>query len=258
MIYQGTRQEYLASKFNEWLERFSPPRRIANNFDAQQKDADALLGIVVNFAPKEGYAEWLDAMLRNLEGGMTTRSWPAPGEVTKACKSGREVGASGPRMDDGMIEEAAIERMTQWFAKFGDQMPGHGRWQRTEELIKRGVQKDYREARFRGFELSPEANREAKKQRMGMDEWRHHVRVMARIWDVSEDDAEREIRRTAKDPVQMPEFKPKGFPTVPKPEDLHEDGGRKHVPHWSDGLPDDDPRMIQLRAARAKSQGVTE
>ena len=255
MIYQGTRQEFLATRFNEWLERFSPPRRIANNFDAQQKDADALLGIIVSFAPREDYAEWLEAMLRTLESGMTTRSWPAPGEVTKACKSGREVGATGPRLDDALIEEAAIDRMTDWFGKFRNQMPGHGKWTRTETLIARGVLHNHREARFLGFELSPEGNAKAKAEKMGRDEWRHHVRVMASLWGIDEDAAEAEIRRTAKDSVEVPSFAAKGFPKGGKWDGDATEFAQERPPasHWSDGLPDDHPDMIALRAARANA-----
>ena len=260
MIYQGTRQEFLATRFNDWLERFSPPRRIANNFDAQQKDADALLGIIVSFAPREDYAEWLEAMLRRLESGMTTRSWPAPGEVTKACKNGREVGESGPRIDDAMIEEAAIERMTTWFAKFKNQMPGHGKPSRTETLVARGVLNSLREARFYGFELSREANQKAKEERTTKVEWLHHIRVLSNLWGISEAEAEAEIRRTAKSPVDVPDFKPKGFPSGGKWNgDASAFSGDAPSNHWSEGVPDDDPRMIALRAARAKAnQGFTE
>lgn len=82
-----SRNEYLSQHFNEWLDRFSPPRAIQNNPKAMQDDANAMLAIVGKYAPSQGYAEWLAKVLVDLTEGMTTRSWPAPGELVKACKA---------------------------------------------------------------------------------------------------------------------------------------------------------------------------
>lgn len=182
------RQEFIATKFNEWLDRFSPPRRIANDSQAQQQDANSMLETVVRFAPRDAYAEWLTAMLRRLEDGMTTRSWPAPGEVVKACKGG---GAAGQSVDEQTQEEAALMRMESWFAKFGNELPGHGRADRTAALIQRGVLHGWRDARFRGFELDFEQNKLALAEPPTRDEQRHHERVMGDLQLIGERLAER-------------------------------------------------------------------
>ncbi len=184
------RAEFIATKFNEWLDRFSPPRLIANNFDAQQRDANSLLGIVTRYAPKDGYSEWLEGVLRRIEEGMTTRSWPAPGEVTKACKAGGNT-AQAP---SEAVEDAAIARMIEWHDKFKSQMPGHGRPDRTAELIRRGILSNEREARFHGYDLSDDQFRRALDQKQSKAEWRHHISVTARIRGVSEYEAEAQIR----------------------------------------------------------------
>lgn len=81
------REEFLSTRFNEFLDRFSPPRRIASDFDAQQREADAMLRMVLKYAPADAYPEFLDRVLTQLQEGMKTRAWPTTGELAGACKA---------------------------------------------------------------------------------------------------------------------------------------------------------------------------
>lgn len=131
-----SRNDYLSQHFNEWLDRFSPPRSIQNNPKAMQDDADAMLAIVNKYAPSQGYAEWLDKVLTELTEGMTTRSWPAPGELVKACKSRVEHRAK-PKGEDWKLDECAVIGAKM---KAGDAV-GEG-WlygRSAVDLIKRGL-----------------------------------------------------------------------------------------------------------------------
>jgi hypothetical protein len=190
------REEFITARFNEWLDRFTPPRGIINNLDAQQRDANAMLATVLRFAPRHDYGDWLPAMLIRLEEAMTTRSWPAPGEVAKACKTETH---GAPGGGSQLTEAQAVDRMADWYGKFQTQLPGHGRDTRTAELIRRGTLANEREARFRGFSLSPDMARTAATQRPSRDEWRHHVGVMARLRGVDEAEVEMQIRAEFKD-----------------------------------------------------------
>ena len=203
------REQFIAQKFNEWLDRFSPPRRIANDQAAQQADANAMMVTVLGYAPRDEYSEWLVAMLRRLEDGMTTRSWPAPGEVVKACKGGDASGHGG--ISEQAREESVIDRLTAWHAKFGTQMPSHGNDKRTRVLIDRGVLADLREARFKGFDLSFDDNLQAKGMKMGKSEWKHHIGVMAKLRGISDAEAEMQVRAEARQPTPPADFQPKTF-----------------------------------------------
>lgn len=101
------RNEYISQFFNEWLDRFSPPRSIQNNPKAMQDDANSMLAIVMKYAPAQGYAEWLDRVLGDLTENMTTRSWPAPGELVKACKARFEQ-RDRPKGEDWQLDECAV------------------------------------------------------------------------------------------------------------------------------------------------------
>jgi hypothetical protein len=81
-----SRTDYLAEHFNAWLERYAPPRFMTDKPEAAQQEADALLRILGRYAPTQGYAEWLDGILRSLTENMTARTWPTGGEVSKVCK----------------------------------------------------------------------------------------------------------------------------------------------------------------------------
>lgn len=190
------RDEFLTSRFNEFLDRYSPPRAIQNNPKAMQDEANDMLKAVVRNAPREGYAEWLDKVLGHLIESMTTRSWPTVGEVVKACKqflSGR------PDAQASMAESNAIDMLAGWFVKFRTQMPGMGRTDRTAELISRGVLANEREARHFGFDLGDDQRKRADSQPMCQAEWRRHVSVIARLKGITEAEAEAEEREIFRD-----------------------------------------------------------
>lgn len=132
----SNRNEYLSQVFNEWLDRFSPPRSIQNNPKAMQDDANSMLAIVSKYAPSQGYAEWLEKVLTDLTENMTTRSWPAPGELVKACKARFEQ-RERPKGEDWVLDECAVIGAKM---KAG-QAVGEG-WlygRSAVELIKRGL-----------------------------------------------------------------------------------------------------------------------
>ena len=190
----------LSTRFNRWLERFSPPRQIANNPQAMQDDADALLRVILDHAPSEGWQDWYQDAIRRLEVGMTHRSWPAPGEVVKACRAAEAPRPSGTL--NSSAEAQVIGMMSDWLGKFGTQMPGYGSAMRTRELIRRGALRDIAEARAKGFALFPDEERAFLNERsdrrragdklsdiMGREEWSKHITILARLWDCSEFDA---------------------------------------------------------------------
>lgn len=186
----------LGARFNRWLERFSPPRQIADKPQALQDDAEALFRIILDHAPAEGWQEWWDLTVRALEASMTHRSWPSPGDVVRACRGAL---AKMPATETNLQsrgESNAIQMLIDWHAKFGTQMPGLGRPDRTDELIRRGVLRNEREARFKGFVLSPASRQRIAEQDQRPDraEWDHHVGVMARLEGRSRDEVDFELQ----------------------------------------------------------------
>ncbi|MEO1949267.1 hypothetical protein [Thioclava sp.] len=190
----------ISMRFNAWLDRFSPPRQIASNPQAMQDDANGLLRIFLDHAPSEGWQEWYQDAIRKLEAGMTTRAWPAPGEVVKACRAADIPRPSGALSGRG--EAQVIGMMIEWLGKFGSQMPGYGNALRTRELIRRGVLRDVAEARTKGFALFPEdesalLHDRSQRREQGEDmaaivghaEWNKHIKILARLWGCSEFEA---------------------------------------------------------------------
>jgi hypothetical protein len=160
--------------FNDWLDRFSPPRVMAADKEAKQRDANSLVKIINRFAPSSDKGAWVHTVLEYLEERMTTRSWPAPGELANACKAVPHA----TNTSNSVQENSALERMIDWQRKFKSQMPVHGSPARTAELIRRGVLRDAREARFRGFDLSDEMAKSVENYPMGREEEERHNRVL--------------------------------------------------------------------------------
>lgn len=192
----------ISMRVTRWLTRFSPPKQIASIPQAMQDDADALLRIFLDHAPDDGWQDWFDDALRRLEAGMTTRSWPAPGEVVRACR-----GAERPMAKDGTdtrAESATLDLMIDWLHRFGAQMPGAGRPDRTRKLIQRGALRNLREARFKGFVLYPEDEEAARAMLMGREESQRHLAIMAKLWGTSESEADFRLQEGA--PMRAPDL----------------------------------------------------
>lgn len=147
---------------------------------------------VLRYAPLDDYIRWMDNVLRDLQEGMITRSWPAPGELVRACKANATT--RQPHGDNLHVEAKMVDMMADWHEEFHEEMPSMGKPERTAELIRRGVLSSERSAKFYGYTLSRAQSLLADKQPTTIEEWRHHVRVTARLRGISEREAEAALR----------------------------------------------------------------
>lgn len=187
------RDETLSNRLTAFLDRRSPPQRIASNAAALAAEARAVLAAVLRFAPGNGYEAWWEAVERRIAETSRTRAWPTEAEVADAAKAVRGLGqASGedPRLTRAREEAAALDALEAHYRATGKQATGLGRPHRTQALVNRGIFADLREARFRGFELDFDQAREAREMRPSRAEWDHHVKVMGRIKNLMPSEAE--------------------------------------------------------------------
>lgn len=84
------RQAEIAKALAEWLESYSPPRNIAGNATALQRESERLLGVLTKFAPQDGYNGWVSSVLEQCSYQMKTRAWPTVGELGAACSNARK------------------------------------------------------------------------------------------------------------------------------------------------------------------------
>lgn len=144
------RTAYVSEAFNRWLERYAPPRAMADNERAQQDEANALLRSVLAFAPPQGFRDWTGLALDALSEACQTRAWPTVAEVRKALKAIRYVPEGA--VPAGTFDPVTInaDRM-----KRGDPVSERflwGRWARR--MMDQGVSKatldDYRRSLHAG------------------------------------------------------------------------------------------------------------
>ena len=189
-----------------FLGRFSPPRSIAGNPAAMAEETDHLLSAFARFAPRDGFQTWWLNVTTELVRRMKTRAWPMVAEVEAACQAARQ--SNQGSMGEDAIEAMILDHMATWYARWKSQMPGYGNAARTMALIRRGILKDEREARFRGFDLTQAMKERAFDQPIGADELAAHRRVMANLRALSERVASNQSDAKAKRDQVIPDEDP--------------------------------------------------
>lgn len=79
------RAEELTVAFVSWLERYSPRRHLSDKPDAQQREIDALMALVLRNAPPQGYLQWFKDLIEILDLSLRTPTWPLVSEIADAC-----------------------------------------------------------------------------------------------------------------------------------------------------------------------------
>lgn len=83
------RREEVAEILTKFLERFSPPRQMLENKDAQQAEAELLLKVLLRYAPNREAGHWTRRVLNVVAERMKTRAWPLASEVGAVAKDFR-------------------------------------------------------------------------------------------------------------------------------------------------------------------------
>jgi hypothetical protein len=103
------RSAEISGLLTRWLERYTPPAQIRDNQRAQQDEAEALLAVLLRFAPQADYGAFVARALDQLEYQMKTRAWPTKGELGAVCSNMRK---DAPRPDDLTGPDMAPEAIT--------------------------------------------------------------------------------------------------------------------------------------------------
>ena len=185
------RDAELSQLLSALLGRLSPPRSIAGSERAMGEEVAALAKALSRAAPSQGYRAWFDDFADALASRAKTRAWPIVSEIEAAARAvaDRSAQSSSGADNADFYEIKAVERMADWFGKFRSQMPSHGKSSRTAALIRQGVLRDLREARFCGFDLSDEQMAAAVAMPIGADEARHHNAITADLMAIAERNA---------------------------------------------------------------------
>jgi hypothetical protein len=99
-----------------------------------QDEADALLRVLLKFAPAEGYSSWVDHALEKCAYQMKTRAWPTQGELGAVCSNIRKETPSAPLPVTDDVERMA-SRIRQGMPVGDGWLYGRG----AVEMINRGL-----------------------------------------------------------------------------------------------------------------------
>lgn len=102
------RQAEISKTMADWLALYSPPRQIAGKPDEMQREMDRLIGVVLKYAPKEGWNGWVQSALDQLGYQLKARVWPTMHEVGAVCanarKQSRELSQAEPAKEFDVYE----------------------------------------------------------------------------------------------------------------------------------------------------------
>lgn len=175
----------IQNALNRYLLRFSPPRRIAGRPEAEQDEADALLRCLLNHAPTSVAKNWVARVFDTIEARAKFPTWPTVSEIDAACRS---VAVESGGVSKSVTEAAMVDRLADFYKKTGAQLGSCGSPERTQALVDGGVIENLRHARFCGFDLNEHQRKIAQSQAMSSAERHHHIRVVAQLRNIPEDE----------------------------------------------------------------------
>lgn len=178
--------------FTRWLERYSPPAHMRDNSRAQQDEVTALLGVLLRFAPQNGYSDFIAKVIDQTEFQMKTRAWPTKSEIGAVCSNVRKSNLQGRTemtFSTDMSEEAITARKMQRGESVGE---GWLYGINACELIRRGMVDQNTMAAYRSGAF--------------LDRRATYGEAKALKWE-----AEEKARHKAAEEVVSGEMKPGGF-----------------------------------------------
>ena len=85
MTIMDFRKTEISQRLNEWLDRLAVPFHLRDKPEAAQKEAEALLRMVLKYAPKTDYVAFVNRICDLLDSRMKDRKWPSPHDMGAAC-----------------------------------------------------------------------------------------------------------------------------------------------------------------------------
>lgn len=238
----------LTMRIGRLLQRKEPRAKIRDNAQALKDETSALVGAVRRNCPARGddLIDWWERF-EVAVGEACGDFWPNEKAVIAACKTASQAMPQMRDMTGGWVldPEAIAARKMQ----AGEAVGENWLWgQDACRIIAKGL---IDEATMRAYRSGAFLARKAVHGEAAALAWEAEQKAKhddARKWFRDSDRSMRDVTPPDKRPhFDMPRF---GAPEI-APED-------QPLKHWSDGLPDDDPRMTALRAARAKARQAGE
>lgn len=150
-----TRAEALTDEFMNWLGRYSPRIVLRANERAMADEVNALMRVIMKFAPASNYLAWLSRVTEQLDFQMKTQSWPTVSEIGAVCSNiaKERPGNSGQngKPVDYVFDSYHINSQRM---KNGEAVPeGYVFGREAVEMVRRGlmtmdVMRDYRSTWF--------------------------------------------------------------------------------------------------------------
>jgi hypothetical protein len=131
------RDQAITEEFMNWLGRYSPRFAIRDNERAMADEVNALMRILLKFAPSTDYLSWLQKVTDQLDFQMKSQAWPTVAEIGAVC-----VNIAKDKPKGGAAVEVVFDSYQIYAARMerGEGVPeGFIFGREAVELIKRGM-----------------------------------------------------------------------------------------------------------------------
>ena len=192
MLNYDQRKSAVTNHLGHLLSGYEPPYNLRDDQAKQVREATEVAELIINALPTSLNQNQITATFeragKELKKVAKSRSWPIAKDILEAIRRA----TPEPEAED--IEQAAtgsLEKAIQYLKETRRAHSFHNGQHIARELIKRGLLQDERDARWRGFDMAGVPKDIINSQRMTLEEWQNHIRVMARLKNCSEADAEK-------------------------------------------------------------------
>lgn len=192
MLNYDQRKSAVTNHLGHLLSGYEPPYNLRDDQAKQVREATEVAELIINTLPTSLNENQITATFeragKELKKVAKSRSWPIAKDILEAIRRA----TPEPEAED--IEQAAtgsLEKAIQYLKETRRAHNFHNGQHIARELIKRGLLQDERDARWRGFDMAGVPKDIINSQRMTLEEWQNHIRVMARLKNCSEAEAEK-------------------------------------------------------------------
>lgn len=181
------RMNEIKAQLAELLSGYAAPRNLIDPA-SQQKEvlsmAEAINQIFPNDTTRDHICGTLKRASLKLKAKHKSRTWPLTSDIVASVTKSMQHNAVSQKLNNDDVEAAA-----RFLGETGRAHPNYRSSYVAKRLIDRGLLKDERDAHWRGFDMFEYKNLYSK-QRMTLDEWNNHIRVLSDMCNITKEEAE--------------------------------------------------------------------
>ena len=181
------RMNQIKKELADLLLGYAAPKNLIDS-SSQAKEINAIAEMINTLFPNDTTIDHIRGSFKRaamkLKSKHKSRTWPLAADIASAIQSSMQ---SKEALAKGLEDD--LEAAARFLNNTGRAHPSYRSSYIAKRLIERGLLKDERDAHWRGFDMFEYKNLYTK-QRMTLDEWKNHIRILANMCNLTKEEAE--------------------------------------------------------------------